>query len=66
MNNIGDLLHWLKANPDMLVLIGVAILVVCAVIEAKKKGKNVWYVVGSVFTLASAGLLIGVLAAAAN
>ena len=60
MNNIGAALGWLKANPDMIVLIGVVFLVGATLVDAKKNKKSIWYVVGSVATLTVTGVLTGV------
>tara|TARA_R110000850_G_scaffold11976_3_gene40705 strand:- start:5450 stop:5650 length:201 start_codon:yes stop_codon:yes gene_type:complete len=60
MNNIGAAMLWLKANPDMIILIGVVFLVVATVIDAKLRNKSVLYMIGSVAALTAAGVLFGV------
>ena len=61
MNNIGAALLWLKANPDMIFLISSVFLIAVTVVDARHRNKSVWYVIGSVATLAATGVLIGVL-----
>ena len=41
MNNIGAALGWLKANPDIIVLIGVVFLVGATLVDAKKNKKSI-------------------------
>ena len=60
MNTTGAALSWLKANPDMIVLIGVVFLVGATLVDAKQNKKSIWYVVGSVATLTVVGVLTGV------
>ena len=64
MNNIGDLLHWLKANPDMIILIGLCFIGAAAFSSLKTKGKSAWYAIGSIVTLGALGVLVGLLFAA--
>ena len=60
MNNIGAAMLWLKANPDMIILIGVVFLIAATVIDARSRNKSVLYMIGSVATLTAAGVLFGV------
>ena len=64
MNNIGDLLHWLKANPDMIILIGVCFVSIAAFSSMKKKGSSFIVTIGGIVTLGALGVLAGVIAAA--